>query len=91
MVVMASSFVLFSLFYLLFCTGLVLQFRDFVSAGFSPENLLSWYVACSEEITPIEFHMRKSAATVVLHAALPLGKPFLSEVLDLTVIAWLPH
>ena len=62
----------FTLFYCLFCTGFILQFGEFASVGLSPENLLQRFIKCSEEIQPIEFHMRKSAYTLILHASLPM-------------------
>ncbi len=68
-----SPEVVFSLFYGLFCAGLVLQFGEFASVGLSPENLLHALIRRSEDLQPVEFHLRKSAFTVVLHASLPFG------------------
>ncbi len=70
----APAGVLFSIFYALFCAGFVLQFREFRGAGLSPENLLSGLIACSEEVTLVEFHLRKASFTLLAHATLPLGK-----------------
>ena len=72
--VTASPDVLFTLFYILFCAGFVLQFREFSGLGLSPEAMLSSWISCTEDMQIIEFNMRRCAATVVLQAALPVGK-----------------
>lgn len=65
---------LFSIFYWLVCAGFVLQFKEFRGAGLSTENLLSGLICCSEEVTLLEFHLKRTAFTLLLHSALPLGK-----------------
>ncbi len=69
----APSATVFTIFYAVFCAGFLLQFREFVGVGLSTENLLSSLIACSEEVTLIEFHLRKTAFTLVVHSLLPLG------------------
>jgi len=69
-----SSGILFTIFYFLFCLGFVYQAKEFIGFGLSPEILLGlgdWVGA--EEITFIEFQLRKTSGTLVLYALLPLG------------------
>ena len=72
--VSASSGVLFSIFYSLFSAGFVLQFREFVGAGVSVENLFSPFIRCSEDVQLVEYHLRRTAMATVAHAALPMGQ-----------------
>lgn len=68
----ASAGAVFSIFYGLFCTGFIFQFKEFTGLGLSPDNLLSSYLG-SEDFKFIEFHLRKTAGTALLHASLPAG------------------
>lgn len=70
----APAGVLFTIFYSLFSAGFLLQFREFRGAGLSPDNLLGSLIGCSEEVTLIEFHLRKTAFTMVAHSLLPMGE-----------------
>lgn len=70
----APATIVFSLFYIVFSLGFVYQFKEFVGAGLSPDNLLSigdWIG--SEEIRFVDYHIRRTAGTLVLHSFLPLG------------------
>lgn len=69
----ASASVIFSLFYFIFCIGFIFQFREFDSAGLSPEALLSYndWIG-SEEVRFFSYHMKKTAGTLVLQSLLPL-------------------
>jgi len=87
MAVQAPATILFSLFFMVFCTGFLCQFREFRGAGLSPEAFLSigdWLG--SEEIRFVRYHMKRTAGTLVLHSLLPiayfLGYSYLSVVMD---------
>jgi hypothetical protein len=69
----APAAVLFSLFYGLLCTGIVLQFREFASAGISAASILSVLSPVSEDTTFVQYHMYKTVVTQLLQASLPLG------------------
>lgn len=73
----ASSSIVFSLFYTVFCTGFLYQAKEFIGAGLSPESLLSindWIG--SEEMRFFKYHMKRTAGTMVLHSLLPFGYMF---------------
>lgn len=85
----APAVQIFTLFYAIFCTGFVCQFREFRGAGLSPEAVLTlgdWLG--SEEIRFFSHHMRRTSGTLVLHSLLPLGYflgyAYLSTALDLS-------
>jgi hypothetical protein len=51
MLVDATSSIFFVIFYALFCLGFVLQFKEFVGIGLSPDNLLQTrFIRCSEQL-----------------------------------------
>jgi len=85
--VQAPATMVFTLFYAIFCTGFVCQFREFCGAGLSPESVLSWgdWVG-SEEIRFFHYHMKRTAGTLLIHSLLPLGYflgySYLSVVMD---------
>merc|ERR1711997_210479 len=78
----AQASILFTLFYVLFCFCFVFQSKEFSSAGLSPENLLclmGWLGhrqgedgSGSEELKFLNYNIRKTAGTIVIHAVLPL-------------------
>jgi hypothetical protein len=69
----ASPEVFFSVFYALFAACLIAPPTEFISAGLTVQNLLSNFLG-SEEMNFINYHIKRTAATVVFHACLPLGK-----------------
>ena len=75
----------FSLFYILFCLGFVLQSREFVGVGLSPENLLGKWIPV-EDILFIQHHISKSCGCLILHLSLPflylLGYLYFSIIVD---------
>jgi len=83
--VQASSSTIFSIFYFIFSLGFIFQFREFDSAGLSPEALLGYndWVG-SEEVRLFMFHMKRTAGTLVLQSLLPLT--YLATVSYFTVI-----
>ena len=57
-----SSANFFSLFYFLFCAGFLLQSREFIGAGLTPENILSRWLDTdynSENVHFIQHHIGK--------------------------------
>jgi len=72
----SGSLFCFSAFYAIFCTGFVFQFKEFAGIGLSPENLLISLTPVedmSDQTKWIEFQMKLSAFTLLLHSLLPLG------------------
>ncbi|XP_023344212.1 transmembrane protein 129 [Eurytemora carolleeae] len=70
----APATIVFSLFYFIFCIGFVYQSKEFVGLGLSPENILSikdW--VGSEEMDFVNFQIRRSCGTFILHSLLPFG------------------
>merc|ERR1712055_953844 len=65
--------ILYFILYCLFCICLVFPPTEFVSAGLSIDNILSSYIG-SEHLQFIQFHIRKSAANLIFHSLLPIGK-----------------
>ena len=58
----ASAGALFSIFFAIFSTGFVLQFREFMGAGLSPESLLAsmGLLSTSEDVRFLEYHLVKT-------------------------------
>ena len=84
-----SSANFFSLFYLLFCAGFLLQSREFIGAGLTPENILSRWLETdynSENVQFIQHHIVKTSGTLIIHLSLPLiylfGYSYFSLVVD---------
>merc|ERR1712079_707710 len=84
-----SSANFFSLFYFLFCAGFLLQSREFIGAGLTPENILSRWLDTdynSENIHFIQHHIVKTSGTLIIHLSLPLiylfGYSYFSLVVD---------
>ena len=72
--IQASSSSFYTLFYILFTLGFVLQSREFIGAGLTPENLLSRWLqnTNSEEVQFIQHHIVRSSGTLIIHCSLPL-------------------
>ena len=85
-----SSANFFTLFYALFCLGFVLQSREFVGVGLSPDAILSRWLenTNSEEVQFIQHHIVKSTGTLIIHLSLPLiyliGYTYFSLIVDNT-------
>ena len=70
---MASAEMFFTIAYLLIAACLAVPPTEFVSAGFTIQNLLSNYLG-SEDIDFIEYHIRRTVSTLIFHSCLPLGQ-----------------
>jgi len=89
MMVEAPATAIFSIFYSVFCTGFLCQFREFRGSGLSPEALLAtgdWLG--SEQIRFLRYHMKRTAGTFVIHSLLPpvylLTLSYISVTMDLS-------
>lgn len=63
---------LFTIGYLCFCACVVVPPTEIASAGFTVQNLFAQWLG-SEDMHFIYFHIRRSAATLMIHSLLPLG------------------
>jgi len=70
----APGTIVFSIFYFVFSLGFVFQFKEFIGLGLTADNLLSFrdWVG-SEEISFIQYNLRKTSGNLILYALLPLG------------------
>nr|XP_022346006.1 E3 ubiquitin-protein ligase TM129-like [Crassostrea virginica] len=64
--------VIFTIGYLFFVLCFVAPPSEFVSAGLTIQNVLSEYLG-SEQLHFIEYHMKRTAITLLIHSFLPLG------------------
>ncbi len=86
--VVVSACVMFSMFYAMFSAGFLLQSKEFIGAGLTPENVLSRWLqnTNSEEVQFIQHHIVKTAGTLILHCSIPLiylfGYSYFSLVVD---------
>ncbi|XP_069033581.1 E3 ubiquitin-protein ligase TM129 isoform X1 [Embiotoca jacksoni] len=62
----------FTLFYVVFSFCFVFTPNEFRSAGFTIQNLF-WSWLGSEDVGFIQYHVRRTSTTVLVHSALPLG------------------
>ena len=64
----------FSIFYFIFSLGFVLQSKEFIGAGITPENFLGKWLqnANAEDVQFIQHHVVKSTGTLIIHCCLPL-------------------
>lgn len=62
----------FTLAYWVFCLCFVFTPNEFRSAGLTVQNLFSSWLG-SEDIGFIQYHIRRSSVTLLLHSGLPLG------------------
>ncbi|XP_054994904.1 E3 ubiquitin-protein ligase TM129 isoform X2 [Sorex araneus] len=69
---MDSPEVTFTLAYLVFAVCFVFTPTEFHSAGLTVQNLLSGWLG-SEDAAFVPYHLRRTAATLLCHALLPLG------------------
>ncbi|KAK7108994.1 E3 ubiquitin-protein ligase TM129-like [Littorina saxatilis] len=67
-----SMYLFYSLMYGFFCLCFIAPPTEFVSAGLTIQNMFSSFLG-SEEMTFVEYHIRKTTATAFIHSLLPLG------------------
>ncbi|XP_076472348.1 E3 ubiquitin-protein ligase TM129-like [Babylonia areolata] len=67
-----SMYVFYSLIYSFFCLCLVAPPTEFVSAGITIQHIFSGYLG-SEDMTFIEYHIKRGAVTAIVHSFIPLG------------------
>ena len=70
---MTSPEAFFSVFYVLFSVCLIAPPTEFVAAGLTVQNLLANFLG-SEKLNFVYYNIKRTAATVVFHSLLPLGK-----------------
>lgn len=66
-----SSVVVYTLFYALFCAGLVYPPPEFIAAGLTIPNLFSTFLGSEIECF-IHYHIRRVEVTLIVHTLLPL-------------------
>ncbi|KAG5263308.1 hypothetical protein AALO_G00263470 [Alosa alosa] len=69
---MDSPDVTFTLAYVVFAFCFVFTPNEFRSAGFTVQNLFSFWLG-SEDIGFVQYHIRRTTLTLVVHCSLPLG------------------
>ena len=74
---MESPELSFTLAYIVFCLCFVFTPNEFRSAGLTIQNLFSSWLG-SEDVAFVQFHIRRTSVTVLVHSALPLGKTWQS-------------
>lgn len=62
----------FTLGYFVVSACLIVPPREFVSLGFTVQNLFSSYLGV-EDLHFVTFHMKRTAVTILFHSLLPLG------------------
>lgn len=68
----ATLFVIYTFGYIFFCLLMIAPPTEFVAAGLTVQNVLSSFLG-SEEMGFIYYHLRRTAATVLVHSCFPLG------------------
>ncbi|XP_039266762.2 E3 ubiquitin-protein ligase TM129-like [Styela clava] len=68
----SSPTIIFSIFYWLFAFCFIVGPADFKGAGLTVENLLSSWLG-SEEIDFVNFHIKRTSATLIVHCLFPIG------------------
>jgi len=68
-----SPAVAFSLFYWLVAFCFIASPTEFQSAGITIQNLFASWLG-SETTSFVDYHIRRTATTIIFHASLPLGK-----------------
>lgn len=63
----------FTLAYIAFSFCFVFTPNEFRSAGLTVQNLFSGWLG-SEDLGFIQYHIRRTSVTVLVHSALPIGK-----------------
>lgn len=62
----------FTLAYIVFCLCFVFTPNEFRSAGLTVQNLFSSWLG-SEDVGFVQYHIRRSSVTLLVHSGLPLG------------------
>lgn len=70
---MDSPVLTFTLAYAVFTLCFVFTPNEFHSAGLTIQNLFSHWLG-SEDVCFIQYHIRRTSITLLIHSALPLGK-----------------
>ncbi|XP_011662403.1 E3 ubiquitin-protein ligase TM129-like [Strongylocentrotus purpuratus] len=68
----ASADFVFTLVYMLLSACLVVPPSEFRSAGLTIQNLLSSWLG-SEELHFVQYHIKRTTATIIFHTLIPLG------------------
>lgn len=71
---MDTSELTFTLAYVVLSFCFVFTPNEFRSAGLTIQNVFSSWLG-SEDMGFIQYHIRRTSVTVLVHSALPLGKP----------------
>ena len=85
---MTSATAAFTLFYAIFSAGFLLQSKEFIGAGLTPENVLSRWLqnTNNEDVQFIQHHIVRTTGTLILHCCLPLiylfGYSYFSLIVD---------
>ncbi|XP_040904936.1 E3 ubiquitin-protein ligase TM129 [Toxotes jaculatrix] len=69
---MESPELSFTLAYIVFCLCFVFTPNEFRSAGLTIQNLFSSWLG-SEDVGFVQYHVRRTSVTVLVHSVLPLG------------------
>ena len=69
---MESETLLFIIAYILIAACLVAPPTEFVSAGLTVQNIFS-NILGSEDIQFVEYHIKRTALTLIFHSLIPLG------------------
>lgn len=70
---MDSPEVTFTLAYIVFAICFVFTPDEFRSAGLTVQHLFSSWLG-SEDVGFIQYHVKRTSITILVHSALPLGK-----------------
>ena len=68
-----SMYLFYSLMYGFFCLCVIAPPTEFVSAGLTIQHIFSSFLG-SEDMTFIEYHIKRTTVTAFVHSLLPLGK-----------------
>ena len=68
-----SMYLFYSLIYGFFCLCVIAPPTEFVSAGLTIQHIFSSFLG-SEDMTFIEYHIKRTTVTAFMHSLLPLGK-----------------
>ncbi|KAL8624098.1 hypothetical protein ACOMHN_036101 [Nucella lapillus] len=67
-----NMYLFYSILYGFFCLCLVAPPTEFVSAGITIQHIFSSYLG-SEDMTFIQYHVKRSTVTMLVHSLFPLG------------------
>jgi hypothetical protein len=73
----ASQLSIVTFLYLLVVFIIILPPTELISAGFSIQNIFSYFLVENEEITFIRYHIKRISIKYLLHSFLPFGYVFL--------------